>query len=114
MIRRPPRSTLFPYTTLFRSIIAKLADGFLLTKLGENGPWVHVERRGWVRRMALEPVVVANSRTAESDTSRAGSPPARRSGGDGTAGPATGPEPPQPPPPTVGGRPPRRPPAGTL
>src|SRR2546429_5385338 len=26
MIRRPPRSTLFPYTTLFRSILGKLAD----------------------------------------------------------------------------------------
>src|ERR1039457_7270184 len=26
MIRRPPRSTLFPYTTLFRSICAKLVD----------------------------------------------------------------------------------------
>src|SRR5687768_18182153 len=26
MIRRPPRSTLFPYTTLFRSVAAKLAD----------------------------------------------------------------------------------------
>src|SRR5437868_11667810 len=25
MIRRPPRSTLFPYTTLFRSIHAKIA-----------------------------------------------------------------------------------------
>src|SRR3712207_7918190 len=25
MIRRPPRSTLFPYTTLFRSPLAKLA-----------------------------------------------------------------------------------------
>src|SRR2546428_9007021 len=24
MIRRPPRSTLFPYTTLFRSLVAKL------------------------------------------------------------------------------------------
>src|SRR5258707_12322316 len=35
MIRRPPRSTLFPYTTLFRSLVAKgarigesLRDGF--------------------------------------------------------------------------------------
>src|SRR3712207_7585879 len=28
MIRRPPRSTLFPYTTLFRSGIADLADRF--------------------------------------------------------------------------------------
>src|SRR3712207_9169113 len=25
MIRRPPRSTLFPYTTLFRSVVAALA-----------------------------------------------------------------------------------------
>src|SRR3712207_9276855 len=25
MIRRPPRSTLFPYTTLFRSVIIRLA-----------------------------------------------------------------------------------------
>src|SRR3712207_7465741 len=27
MIRRPPRSTLFPYTTLFRSQVAKLGVG---------------------------------------------------------------------------------------
>src|SRR2546430_9371597 len=26
MIRRPPRSTLFPYTTLFRSLLSKLAE----------------------------------------------------------------------------------------
>src|SRR3712207_8241770 len=26
MIRRPPRSTLFPYTTLFRSVRLRLAD----------------------------------------------------------------------------------------
>src|SRR2546427_11346479 len=34
MIRRPPRSTLFPYTTLFRSPFAAkaLGDGDLLTK----------------------------------------------------------------------------------
>src|SRR3712207_7041062 len=39
MIRRPPRSTLFPYTTLFRSVLA-----FLLSFL---------ERRSWItpRRM---------------------------------------------------------------
>src|SRR2546428_10247038 len=30
MIRRPPRSTLFPYTTLFRSL-ARLEDGPALT-----------------------------------------------------------------------------------
>src|SRR5256885_8823545 len=27
MIRRPPRSTLFPYTTLFRSRLLEIADG---------------------------------------------------------------------------------------
>src|SRR5258708_26629301 len=29
MIRRPPRSTLFPYTTLFRSLLAINADQWL-------------------------------------------------------------------------------------
>src|SRR5687768_18145608 len=44
MIRRPPRSTLFPYTTLFRSVLAPatarltqvdqhVADGFVLVVL---------------------------------------------------------------------------------
>src|SRR5258707_11706849 len=27
MIRRPPRSTLFPYTTLFRSVLRRAANG---------------------------------------------------------------------------------------
>src|SRR3712207_9344884 len=27
MIRRPPRSTLFPYTTLFRSVVRRLSHG---------------------------------------------------------------------------------------
>src|SRR5688572_31886391 len=30
MIRRPPRSTLFPYTTLFRSDVAAVVDGALV------------------------------------------------------------------------------------
>src|SRR3712207_9107449 len=29
MIRRPPRSTLFPYTTLFRSVLRRAADADL-------------------------------------------------------------------------------------
>src|SRR2546430_4328536 len=35
MIRRPPRSTLFPYTTLFRSVVAGLLrlDPFVLQNL---------------------------------------------------------------------------------
>src|SRR3712207_786978 len=53
MIRRPPRSTLFPYTTLFRS--RKLGPGpelddlfaqaglLLLASVGEGVPWVILE-----------------------------------------------------------------------
>src|SRR3712207_8807607 len=32
MIRRPPRSTLFPYTTLFRSVTSHVEDGLLTLK----------------------------------------------------------------------------------
>src|SRR3712207_8857508 len=35
MIRRPPRSTLFPYTTLFRSL---LGEGRLVARLGADEP----------------------------------------------------------------------------
>src|SRR5256885_13022892 len=31
MIRRPPRSTLFPYTTLFRSLLRALLDHYSVT-----------------------------------------------------------------------------------
>src|ERR1043166_7155082 len=34
MIRRPPRSTLFPYTTLFRSIFFRKIDRFLIAGIG--------------------------------------------------------------------------------
>src|SRR2546430_5126906 len=37
MIRRPPRSTLFPYTTLFRSV-AGLKDEFLTANAAAGGP----------------------------------------------------------------------------
>src|SRR2546426_7244730 len=42
MIRRPPRSTLFPYTTLFRSL-SKLRADF------RSAPWRVADRRqaGW-------------------------------------------------------------------
>src|SRR3712207_7471233 len=35
MIRRPPRSTLFPYTTLFRSIRGAEAEGLFVLQLGD-------------------------------------------------------------------------------
>src|SRR3989442_3135268 len=48
MIRRPPRSTLFPYTTLFRS---ENADQFLFTNLGRpdshgHGQTAHNQHNG--------------------------------------------------------------------
>src|SRR5439155_8014071 len=43
MIRRPPRSTLFPYTTLFRSELSLTADAPALGEgvrcAGRDGPW---------------------------------------------------------------------------
>src|SRR2546430_10170831 len=38
MIRRPPRSTLFPYTTLFRSDVLTKADANELLKSGHRLP----------------------------------------------------------------------------
>src|SRR3712207_7888059 len=37
MIRRPPRSTLFPYTTLFRSHLLRLRDAAQQRRDGEDG-----------------------------------------------------------------------------
>src|SRR5260370_17705451 len=37
MIRRPPRSTLFPYTTLFRSELIDRAKGLLHSKTSDSG-----------------------------------------------------------------------------
>src|SRR3712207_7411195 len=53
MIRRPPRSTLFPYTTLFRSERAELlplgAATFALSKL-----LAHEKVETWVRQPFVE------------------------------------------------------------
>src|ERR1017187_7843500 len=40
MIRRPPRSTLFPYTTLFRSLIARSALGHPGTRRSRWSRWL--------------------------------------------------------------------------
>src|SRR3712207_7413457 len=37
MIRRPPRSTLFPYTTLFRSLLPEEADAALRRHFAARG-----------------------------------------------------------------------------
>src|SRR3712207_7387065 len=63
MIRRPPRSTLFPYTTLFRSSAEALDDaarGAFQGRLPYDGRRRHallypqrVRVRPWIRRLRL-------------------------------------------------------------
>src|SRR2546430_16913578 len=43
MIRRPPRSTLFPYTTLFRSLGPEGADDLI-----QSNSWISNFRRGGI------------------------------------------------------------------
>src|SRR2546430_13543967 len=47
MIRRPPRSTLFPYTTLFRShadpAVARDFEAALERMVGDDWGWEHIE-----------------------------------------------------------------------
>src|SRR3712207_7894434 len=46
MIRRPPRSTLFPYTTLFRSLLAAAGRVDHVAVMREDQRLEHEERRG--------------------------------------------------------------------
>src|SRR3712207_6986399 len=52
MIRRPPRSTLFPYTTLFRSIA--LSQAYRREGMGDTVPFAAAE--AWAER-ALAPLL---------------------------------------------------------
>src|SRR2546426_12407653 len=72
MIRRPPRSTLFPYTTLFRSRlrIFQAADGAAaFGMLGWKGPH---SRRGAYRHRAEAETRVTDPRAAVAILERAG------------------------------------------
>src|SRR2546425_7648052 len=51
MIRRPPRSTLFPYTTLFRSLYVAVATGAVLAFTGED-------HAGWDSLMVANALLV--------------------------------------------------------
>jgi len=42
MIRRPPRSTLFPYTTLFRSVYAAVSAGLVIVTTAAS--WLPARR----------------------------------------------------------------------
>lgn len=49
------------------ALVAKLAQGFGLKRVGAQGRWVHVTRDGWVQRSALAPIPdVSATRTVES------------------------------------------------
>src|SRR5258708_28002917 len=66
MIRRPPRSTLFPYTTLFRSrvgaaVMAALA-AFVLAASTDG--WAQQQRKGQ-RAAKPEPSATASARSEE-------------------------------------------------
>src|SRR2546425_9408588 len=63
MIRRPPRSTLFPYTTLFRSRPAPAPRGV------RGLPWPAARRRGWPRPHATAPPARHAARRSEEHTS---------------------------------------------
>ena len=47
------------------ALVAKLAEGFLLTKISESGSWMRVQRSGWVRRAGLEEVSGMTAAAAE-------------------------------------------------
>jgi len=52
------------------ALVAKLAEGFGLKRLGQDDRWVRVTRDGWVQRSALTPIPdVAATRTVDSSTS---------------------------------------------
>src|SRR2546427_3643979 len=59
MIRRPPRSTLFPYTTLFRSRIGKRPQGFAQSEADiEHG-------RGTEKRLGRKAATRSEEHTSE-------------------------------------------------
>src|SRR2546430_10354524 len=59
MIRRPPRSTLFPYTTLFRSVL----DGSV--KLGFRAHYPQLETKLTVRGTDMDDVRIKLARSEE-------------------------------------------------
>src|SRR5258707_9300307 len=54
MIRRPPRSTLFPYTTLFRSALGLIGGDLDLARQGEHvGEEPRAEKRVGIELLGL-------------------------------------------------------------
>src|SRR2546429_1789966 len=62
MIRRPPRSTLFPYTTLFRSQTRMMTLGTLMTGLKNL---LSLRRHGLLRSLLQEAPIRSEEHTSE-------------------------------------------------
>src|SRR2546422_10523846 len=86
MIRRPPRSTLFPYTTLFRSEIPRLDAQILgpgqhvgseLVRTGDSRP-ANLQLPQRLRREAAEPAPGDRARRDAGRDTRHGSPVLRQ------------------------------------
>src|SRR5256885_7198885 len=81
MIRRPPRSTLFPYTTLFRSleglpsVLLGASALWYLTDRPADAAWLPAEGRGWLtERLRREQSRQGRDRRSEEHTSELQSP----------------------------------------
>src|SRR5256885_5358152 len=64
MMRRPPRSTLFPYTTLFRSVLAPLGEGRQANR-HDREPVVEVLPEPPLRDRFLQVAVRSEEHTSE-------------------------------------------------
>ena len=55
MIRRPPRSTLFPYTTLFRSVFTDMEGTELYEKMMEGSSEIGIRIKGLIEIRLKKP-----------------------------------------------------------
>src|SRR5260221_5692715 len=69
MIRRPPRSTLFPYTTLFRSLHSRIYWPVLWTFTGYRRPLPVKPSRTRAGSQSISPPTRSPSRRSEEHTS---------------------------------------------
>src|SRR3989442_12675797 len=63
MIRRPPRSTLFPYTTLFRSLLGWLGVAVTGTDAGSNALFGNLQKVT-AEQLGLSPILMASANSS--------------------------------------------------
>src|SRR5258708_31798147 len=74
MIRRPPRSTLFPYTTLFRSAHLPASGEWQPDREGRQGDRLRADRPDLRRGQVFPRPAVGDDRRSEEHTSELQSP----------------------------------------